>query len=289
MKKISKRVIIIASVVFLLLALTVVLLCRDTDDDIVYSPAPISLELRNKLDADFADFFHERYSPNWYSEDNVYGYCKIYGEDNGYTIFNYGGRMTFGGKALVIGDQAFGGDPVDLYAYKNGEFIKLADAYAQGLVSREAIVTARDYHNQLLIDDSREHMITECCPGVVNRYAMRDIEEAWRKLGNETFGSWYTTGDADADWRCYDIESFSMGTGIIMYFGGDQEQTFTTITLGDYTFSHPTGFKIYYLYQDELIDLTTVEDLEIYSTELQFAQEQHIQCNNLVFGEGWDR
>ena len=283
MSKKSKRVLAITSVALLLLVLAFILLSRNTGKDIVYSPAPISLKLRNQLDADFADYINDYYMPDWCSEDNVRSSCRIYGSDNGYTIFCYVGGMTFGGRGQAVGDQAFSGTP-RLYAYKSGKFIDLADAYEQGLVSREAIVTARDYHNQFVGED----MIAECCPGVVNRYAMRDIEEAWRKMGNETFGTWYTTGDADADWRCYDIESYSMGTGIIMYFGGDQEQTFTTITLGDYTFSHPTGFKIYYLYDKDLIDLTTVEDLEIYSTALQFAQEQHIQCNNLVFGEGWD-
>lgn len=148
MKRISKKV-IISSAVIILLGLTVVLLCRDTDDDIVYSPAPISQSKRDQLDADFAKI-NKEYVPDWCTEDNIYGDCRIYGEDNGYILFFYWGGMRM--QAVVTKDiggvEFYHPMSFSFYAYKDGVFIKVEDAYNQGLISHEALVTAQKYHQE---------------------------------------------------------------------------------------------------------------------------------------------
>lgn len=260
-------------------------------DEIINCPAPISKSLRDQLDADFLKL-DEEYVPNWYDTEKRSGYCRIYGTDNGYTLFYYdGGMRLLDGGPLVVGDIAFGaGATPRIYAYKDGTFITLADAYAQGLVSREALVNAQAYHNQDLELTSREQMITNCRPGAMSRYAQANIEQAWKDLGNETFGTWYTTGDPDADWRYYNGGPYTGDSGVLMYFGGEQEQTFTTVQFGDVTFSHPTGFRMYiYLGSMGLIDLMEAEDSSTYSSMLEAAAQQHIECNNAVYGEGWDQ
>ena len=260
-------------------------------DAIIYCPAPISKSLRDQLDADFLRL-DEEYVPDWYDIEKRSGCCRIYGTENGYVLFYYDGfSRIFDGGPLVIGDIAFGaGDTPCIYAYKDGAFITLADAYAQELISKEAVVNAQAYHNQHLELTDRAHMITNCCPGTMSRHAQANIEQAWRDLGNETFGTWYTTGDPDADWRYYNGGPYTGDSGVLMYFGGEQEQTFTTVQFGDVTFSHPTGFRMYlYLGSMGLIDLMEAEDASTYSGMLEAALQQHIECNNAVFGEGWDK
>ncbi len=131
----------------------------------VYSPAPISLAERNQLDADFAEFYQDYYVPKWYSDDEPFGYCRIYGRDNGYIIFYFRGGLTIMDTGpIVIDGVAIGDrDPPRLYAYKNGEFIFLQEAYEQGLISRAALIAAADYHRQCdeRIKEEKERLANE--------------------------------------------------------------------------------------------------------------------------------
>lgn len=140
----KKAIIVIA--VFLLFGLAAGLI----SSQFVYSPAPITLAERNQLDADFSEFLHDNYVPKWYSDDEPLGYCRIYGRDNGYIIFYFrGGFRIFDTGPIVIDGIAIGErDAPLLYAYKNGEFILLQEAYEQGLISRAALIAAADYHRQ---------------------------------------------------------------------------------------------------------------------------------------------
>ncbi len=140
----KKAIIIIASILLL------GLLAGCADNSTVHSPAPISLKLRDQLDADFAEFYRDAYVPKWYSDEEPYGYCRIYGSDNGYIIFYFdGGMRIFDGGPVVIDGISIGDrDTPEIYAYKNGEFIDLAEAYEQGLISKDALIAAADYHQQ---------------------------------------------------------------------------------------------------------------------------------------------
>lgn len=137
----KKAIIVIA--VFLLFGLTMGLI----NSQIIYSPAPISRAKRDQLDADFAKVFTE-YVPDWCTEDNIYGDCRILGEENGYIFFFYWGGM----RPQAIETKAIGGVEFShmmyfsFYVYKDGEFISVEKAYEQGLISREGLVAAQKYH-----------------------------------------------------------------------------------------------------------------------------------------------
>lgn len=138
------------AIIIIALIMLVGLLAGCASNSTVHSPAPISLKLRDQLDADFTEFYRDPYVPKWYSEEEPYGYCRIYGSDNGYIIFYFDGGMRIldGGPVVIDGISIGNRDTPEIYVYKNGEFIDLAEAYEQGLISRAALIAAADYHQQ---------------------------------------------------------------------------------------------------------------------------------------------
>ena len=207
-----------------------------------------------------------------------------YGKDNGYDIL-FSPTGFFGHEIQVIAGEAFGyQESFVLQAYKDGEMILLKDASAQGLVGKEAIAAAREQHNQRMENTVTSGCIADCLPGPIFLELQQRIENVYLEKGNETFGTWYSEENPDGDWRYYEGD-------ILLYFGGEQEQTFTTLEIGGVTFSHPTGFQIYYFARpgDTLVDLMTEDPPWDIADMLASAVQQHIECNNAVFGEGWEQ
>ena len=159
-----KKALMIVTAVVLLAVLavvvTVVFMGRDTGKDIVNSPAPISLQLRDQLDDDFSGYFQDTYVPNWYSTDNIYGYCRIYGYENGYILFFFSGGMRPAVEvtADIGGVEFYNSMPFSFYAYKDGEFIKIEEAFEQGLISRETLIKAQEYHKRCLEEIERNRL-----------------------------------------------------------------------------------------------------------------------------------
>lgn len=156
MKKFS----ILFTTVLLLLGSLTVICTGCTARNVSYSPAPINLKLRDQLDADFSEYFQDTYLPNWYSEDNINGYCKIYGSENGYVLFFFTGGMRPAVEVTVDigGVEFYNPMPFSFYAYKDGEFIEIEKAFEQGLISKETLIKAQAYHKQCLdaIDRKRQ-------------------------------------------------------------------------------------------------------------------------------------
>lgn len=154
----KKAIIVIA--VFVLFGLTMGLI----SSQIVYSPAPISLSKRNQLDADYAKI-NKEYVPDWCTEDNIYGDCRILGEENGYIFFFYwGGMRPQALETKVIGGVEFSHMMYfSFYVYKDGEFISVEKAYEQGLISREGLVAAQKYHLEATAryDEGRQKQLEE--------------------------------------------------------------------------------------------------------------------------------
>ena len=200
---------------------------------------------------------------------------------NGYDILFSPGTL-FGPFIEVIAGEAFGySTSFHLFAYKDGEKLLLQDAYEAGLVTKEDIAAARDAHNQRLGLDNLN--LADCCPAPVYKERQQRVEDAWLAAGNETFGTWYTEDTPDGDWRYY-------GDYLMFYCGGEQEEVFTTIQIGDVTFSHPTTFQLYTLDVD-MTTLITMEDFYDqygYVNQIEEAAQLHKQTNDTIYGEGWD-
>ena len=214
----------------------------------------------------------------WYSKSH--GGLRYYGSDNGYDILFQNG-MTMAEEIQAIAGQAFGHvNGFILYAHKDGELIPLKDAYNTGLVSKEAIKLAREYHNQC----TSEQMISTCRPEPTKRGYEQYVEEAWAKISDEPFGTWYSEDNPNGDWRFY-VDY------ILFYCGGEQEEVFTTIEIAGSTFSHPTTFKLYKMHFGEMgVELTELtEEEETYYLKRMAAEaaEQHVRCQKAAFGENW--
>ena len=78
-------------------------------------------------------------SPEW---------IRYYGTENGYVIL-FEKFAIHEGWTLTIADNSFySSEGFFLFAYKDGVFTKLEDAYAQGLISKSAIDTAWKIHQE---------------------------------------------------------------------------------------------------------------------------------------------
>ena len=200
---------------------------------------------------------------------------------NGYDIL-FSEDGLFMAHIEVVAGEAFGNASVFfLFAYKDGEKLLLQDAYEAGLVTKEDIAAARDAHNQRLGFDNPN--LADCCPAPVFKEQQQRVEDAWLAARNETFGTWYTEDTPDGDWRYY-------GDYLMFYCGGEQEEVFTTIQIGDVTFSHPTTFQLYTLDVD-MTTLITMEDFYAqygYVNQIEEAAQLHKQTNDTIYGEGWD-
>lgn len=146
-----KKVLIIASAVILLLCLTVALIVAN----IPRCPAPISEKSRGQLIEDYYKIYTGgHFSHCWYSEGSAgYSYenCRIYGKDNGYILFfvsTHHMPMEYENTVIIEGLEFYNPEPFSFYAYKDGKFIDISNAYEQGLISMETLVKAHEYHYQ---------------------------------------------------------------------------------------------------------------------------------------------
>ena len=84
-----------------------------------------------------------------YPYEMQFTWFRYYGTENGYHIISY--RSAYDNTADswirdVAGYSFDGGGNAQFVAYRKGEFIDLRDAYASGLISKEAIAKAAELH-----------------------------------------------------------------------------------------------------------------------------------------------
>ena len=82
-------------------------------------------------------------------QEMKFGWFGYYGTENGYHIIFY--HTVYDNIANqwtrdIAGYSFYGGGNAQLVAYKKGEFIDLRDAYASGLISKEATAKAAELH-----------------------------------------------------------------------------------------------------------------------------------------------
>jgi hypothetical protein len=119
-------------------------------------PAPVSEKKIEKIEKDYAKKFDKEFKLRWTSENEPYGDAFYCGSDSGYDILvfrpNPGGLGSAGVSVFIGGDVEFPqmNSQSSLYAYQDGEFIKLADAYEDGLITKEGLQEASEqYKNGL--------------------------------------------------------------------------------------------------------------------------------------------
>ena len=78
----------------------------------------------------------------------IHSQWRYYGTENGYAFIFVEGVLTAQSK-IEIGPRVFRhGSSFALFAYKDGTFIELKNAYEQGLVSLDAITSACQIHRE---------------------------------------------------------------------------------------------------------------------------------------------
>lgn len=238
-------------------------------------PAHLSAEKRVELEATLGITAFNT-DDQWYGNKGPCDY-RYYGTYEGYdVVFQQTWQAAVTTK--TIAGQAFThGSSFILYAHKDGNLLMLSDVYEDGLISKESIAAAREYHNQC-------GMISTCRPYPITQDYEERIEQAWAQISNEPFGTWYSEENPDGDWRVYPGDGY-----ILFYTGGEQEEVFTTLKIGNYSFSHPTTFQMYIYAPCEMRLMELKEYYDQYGEDnyLAEAAAMHIETQNAVFGEDW--
>lgn len=115
---------------------------------------PDTISVEKKTEIEYA--WLAKYGKNlfWYesSDDAIYRNCAVrnYGTFNGLTVlFNAYAIYMDELNILKVGGEDFRQmSPFDIWVYKDGEFIALADAYGSGLLTEYQLAVIAEYHRQ---------------------------------------------------------------------------------------------------------------------------------------------
>ena len=90
--------------------------------------------------------------PGWYDQENGHPYgLAYYGTANGYSILMYNTGTSMGEHVISIEEYDFKLVEIfRLYAYKNGNFTALEDAYKEGRISKTAIASTFKAHKEFV-------------------------------------------------------------------------------------------------------------------------------------------
>ena len=213
----------------------------------------------------------------WYSNKRPFGY-RYYGTYEGYDIVFQATQLTAATTKAIAGQAFTHSSSFILYAHKDGNLLMLSDVYEDGLISKESIVAAREYHNQCTLSG----MISTCRPHPIDKEHEEYIQQFWEQISDDPFGTWYSEDNTSGDWRVYPGY-------ILFYTGGEQEEVFTTLQVGSYSFSHPTTFQmyVYVRWGPGLVEIKEYYSQYGEDNYLAEAAAMHMETQNAIFGEDW--
>lgn len=144
--RVKKAIIIASSVVIVL-----VVLIGFFFNFVSFSPALISYNEQQQINEGLYSLHGGYGDYYWYYSGGRNDFCRCYGRENGYTLVYYADHnLTMKYEYIADIDGVVFASPkhFSFYAYKDGKLIDIADAYQQGLISREALLKAKEYHDQ---------------------------------------------------------------------------------------------------------------------------------------------
>lgn len=114
----------------------------------LHCPAVLTAEKRTEIEQALNNKGYPCNDSLWYSDACPVSIYRYYGSDNGYDIIFYDSGSGFAvAETKEIDSVSFYHSmPFALYAYKDGVFANLEDIYAEGLISKEALEEAGNYH-----------------------------------------------------------------------------------------------------------------------------------------------
>ena len=284
-----------------ILLATVLLLCifagcthsgnmRKDDDTgkIVHYPAAVTEEKIQKIEKAYEAKFKKEFKLRWNSENDPDGEAFYCGSENGYDIIVFvpGGNgslsMSGGVSVYIGGDVEFPNMNAQssLYAYNDGDFIKLSDAYEEGLITKEGLEEAAENYKSALDMRTEFHGVNESLSE--DPELDKAIIKAYCGLINKD-----ETYEKEFHVRHYvQIEDL-----YAVYIDGpmDYTQAFRTVLLfNKYNFIFPTGQKMY-LYRDgEICALDDAETLEFATLkEIQSLWVHYNEKDNSRYQNGY--
>lgn len=193
----------------------------------------------------------------WYSEalgapaDGI----RYYGNYNGYDILFEPTNQEVITKVEIAGVSFCHNNSFALYVYRDGTFVNISDAFANGLITEEDLTEAAKLH---LTYENR--LFQQFLPGTDN-----DVIEAMKTAFLEQFihEEGRTTAELSVIYYGeYDGAHVGFINGILFY-----TQAFTSETVGNVTFHYKTGQKLLVYYDGELMRLGEAYDRGILSDD----------------------
>ena len=233
----------------------------------------------------------------WCDLDEVQYYgVRYYGDFNGYTIIfkYYTSTLTSDGLRVIAGYEFRHPQQFQIYAYKDGEFHTLGDAYQNGWLTDgqiEEIYNVHWYEYEKEINPSF-YANYESLKGVkepasyvppVPTELLQAVEDKWF----EEFG--YEIKWRDIEKRHYDGAGFYgfIGQCFVIFIETNTIQDANNIlTIGEYKFSNPNNFVIF-LYKDGEFH-TLQEGYEkgwLKDSELKLIWESHKSAVQIIYPE----
>lgn len=189
--------------------------------------------------------------PGWYTEADsqpVDG-LRYYGSYNGYDILFEGTELTCVTTKEIGGVSFTCAQSFVLYAYSDGVFYELEEAFAHGLISEENLQEAAKIH--LSYQD--------------RLFASDDVIEAMKAAFLSQYvtkGDWTTADLTVIYYGEYDGAHVGFINGIFGY-----TQALTSETVGKFTFRYNTGQKLQLYYDGQLMSLKDAYDKGILTDE----------------------
>ena len=231
-------------------------------------------------------------------EVQYYG-VRYYGDFNGYTIIfrYYTSMITSDGLRVIAGYEFRHPEQFQIYAYKDGEFHALEDAYQNGWLTDEQIEEIYNIHwykYQKKIHPSF-YANYESLKGVqepasyvppVDKEYLKEVESRWL----EEFG--YEINWMDIERRHYDGAGFHGVISqcfVISLETDDIEQSNTLFTIGEYDFINPNNFVILCYREGEFYTLKEACDNGwLKNSDLEIIWESYKSRVQVVYPEFYD-
>lgn len=208
------------------------------------SPDPSSFEAR-KRDIEKAWLAEKGSAVIWDSDDNAdswtYG-VRYYGTYNGYDILFCPKRGVVPCEPVYIPGASISCHVAfDIYAYRDGVFLPLLDAYQDDLISVDDARQIRDAH----IARNREALLLDmkdCGVPAISEEKMLELDDAFYAQEGYRF-NWCNPAAKDhTSDRYYGTHG---GYGILFTSSIGPLEMISTVTIGDYSFKHAMQFELY--------------------------------------------
>ena len=144
--RVKKAIIIASSVVVVLIVLTGLFLSF-----VSFSPALITYNEREEINDVLLELHGSKWDYSWYYSGGGNKNCRCYGRENGYILVffvNFTTKLDYKYITNIDGVAFANTEYFSFYVYKDGKLVDIADAYEQGLISKDALLKAKEYHDQ---------------------------------------------------------------------------------------------------------------------------------------------